>query len=1185
MFRALAFFLLLPVFAHAACTGGIGYSPFNCTVPATMGLTDIVLGGSMSGATTNDTVKFTGSQIVGLDHSASPVTANAITQPLSTWAGYLSGTINTNPVRGSDYILTGGSIDGTPIGANVPANGNFAAFTTTGTALIAGAATFQNTLNVTGLMTTNDTVASQNLVYAGGSGSGQGISPTYNRVFVSGNPADQAVMFLSIVNDTVAAAHIGLADFWLTHNFGGTGTAGPRNMMVLNLNSVGPVAASTQMGGIQTNIMISQNMGGTSYASPGSTFFGSNPTMLVTNGASYISGVNLWGEGDLAIVGANQSVTVGGTPTSGDQMQLIITDPLVTGSPLTVEYAVGTGNITQNMIAGLCSVIWQTSALSSVGDTCLIPEGSTNVFSVYWPIDHTFSMTANVTGSATETITLGTPQSGGSVDQILGMSTQHDGHTMHGHGDTGPDIAWLVGGGASVPAAGWDYIIGLTSEWPLAPTGTIIGAPYPLFGTGQQHIPLLANYGLDFQHINFSQASGDAIRSPGFLLDGFGTVTIGGTTLTSSSTGLAINANGYVGSSNPTISNGGGGGAGAQYNNYFPNDIVTDAFGGQYLVASVNNSTGAATALTTLVQPFTSGSLPSTTQAMSGGSGHNLVGTVTWVHANTLALQTSGGPTTIGGSLNLTAGPYQLYGNTILNESTATIQSALVVGFGAGASLPSNAIFSTFVGAGAGALFTGTSGEATCVGTIACPLLTTGTFDVALGEHAMGSEVTANSSTAIGNDNQRDWVSTGENTSVGKSAMQAGGGITNSALGFQALQGNSGNLTFGGTATNGDTIPMVFTGTFTGSPHTVTISITTSETTAQMATAAKNAINADTTLLNSGLTAGTASSNTSSVFLVFPGTSTTGNSIVVTATSTGAATETVAITGGFTGADIIALGELSVQGNSATTATNDIGLGKNTLNAITTGAGNFAANNGAGQNVTTGSSNFFAGTNSGNLATTISSAIGIGNGSLQSVVSGANHIALGIDSMQNFTGNYAGNNNSNIAIGNFALQSTSSASYFSVVAVGGQDGKLVATGAHDWALFGPNVGLALTTATNIAAFGPDVAGTTCATAANVLLLGTGSTTDCTSGSETNTIHIGAGAGDIISATGTGTASTSVTRIAGLVTFGGQITLASSTTGAGTSTFTNSPCSGLTTERWIPVSITGQSGTWYVPACQ
>lgn len=48
---------------------------------------------------------------------------------------------------------------------------------------------------------------------------------------------------------------------------------------------------------------------------------------------------------------------------------------------------------------------------------------------------------------------------------------------------------------------------------------------------------------------------------------------------------------------------------------------------------------------------------------------------------------------------------------------------------------------------------------------------------------------------------------------------------------------------------------------------------------------------------------------------------------------------------------------------------------------------------------------------------------------------------------------------------------------------------------------------------------------------------------------------------------------------------GVIQYAASTAGAGTQTFTNSPCSTLTTERWIPAQITGQTGTWYVPACQ
>ena len=42
---------------------------------------------------------------------------------------------------------------------------------------------------------------------------------------------------------------------------------------------------------------------------------------------------------------------------------------------------------------------------------------------------------------------------------------------------------------------------------------------------------------------------------------------------------------------------------------------------------------------------------------------------------------------------------------------------------------------------------------------------------------------------------------------------------------------------------------------------------------------------------------------------------------------------------------------------------------------------------------------------------------------------------------------------------------------------------------------------------------------------------------------------------------------------------------SSTTGAATQTFTNSPCTGNTTAQWLPVQITGQTGTWFVAACQ
>ena len=50
-------------------------------------------------------------------------------------------------------------------------------------------------------------------------------------------------------------------------------------------------------------------------------------------------------------------------------------------------------------------------------------------------------------------------------------------------------------------------------------------------------------------------------------------------------------------------------------------------------------------------------------------------------------------------------------------------------------------------------------------------------------------------------------------------------------------------------------------------------------------------------------------------------------------------------------------------------------------------------------------------------------------------------------------------------------------------------------------------------------------------------------------------------------------------------FGVPLQFASSTTGSGTQTFANSPCTALTQEHWIPVQIAGQSGTWYLGACQ
>jgi hypothetical protein len=88
---------------------------------------------------------------------------------------------------------------------------------------------------------------------------------------------------------------------------------------------------------------------------------------------------------------------------------------------------------------------------------------------------------------------------------------------------------------------------------------------------------------------------------------------------------------------------------------------------------------------------------------------------------------------------------------------------------------------------------------------------------------------------------------------------------------------------------------------------------------------------------------------------------------------------------------------------------------------------------------------------------------------------------------------------------------------------------------------------------------------------------------------------GSGGGDVVIQTTASSASSGIQNtLVTAATFKGgtqQMQLAtapqfhSSSTGAATQTFTNSPCTGLTTEQWIPVAINGQSGTWFVPACQ
>lgn len=97
--------------AFAQCNPNIaGGVPFNCAPGANPGPNDLFLGGSRTGNTNGLTVAFTGSQIIGMDHSLSPVTAvNGPTKTLAFWTAQLQGLSSTPITIGGQSVYLGGS--------------------------------------------------------------------------------------------------------------------------------------------------------------------------------------------------------------------------------------------------------------------------------------------------------------------------------------------------------------------------------------------------------------------------------------------------------------------------------------------------------------------------------------------------------------------------------------------------------------------------------------------------------------------------------------------------------------------------------------------------------------------------------------------------------------------------------------------------------------------------------------------------------------------------------------------------------------------------------------------------------------------------------------------------------------------------------------------------------------------
>jgi hypothetical protein len=211
------------------------------------------------------------------------------------------------------------------------------------------------------------------------------------------------------------------------------------------------------------------------------------------------------------------------------------------------------------------------------------------------------------------------------------------------------DAAIVLTGNQAIPAS-WKngFLLGEdSSQWPFASDSTLVGAK---LGQNNSAVAAVAQYGIDFLEPTFN---GKAFRSQNWSVDGGGVMQIGTGLILPGALGMTIDARAAVGNT----ADGGGmivdGGTGVPANNA----VLTDPYGGIYFVVSAPG--GVATSLAVYRQPSypstTTPANPVTLTGRSGFSGTAPTINISWnTGANTLALQTAGGPTTVGGSLAVT---------------------------------------------------------------------------------------------------------------------------------------------------------------------------------------------------------------------------------------------------------------------------------------------------------------------------------------------------------------------------------------------------------------------------------------------------------------------------------------------------------------------------------------------------
>lgn len=165
--------------------------------------------------------------------------------------------------------------------------------------------------------------------------------------------------------------------------------------------------------------------------------------------------------------------------------------------------------------------------------------------------------------------------------------------------------------------------------WPMDPMGTWTGATQQLFAGSADRTAFLPPRklfaGTDYFDIDFTLSSGFAFRSVGFSVDGIGQISISNAKIATISAGISISVPNQR-ATGATIAAGGGGG-GSGLNDYYVNDILSDIYGGRYLVTAI--AAGAVTAITVLNFAVVNAS-PSNPVATYGASGTGCTLNLAW---------------------------------------------------------------------------------------------------------------------------------------------------------------------------------------------------------------------------------------------------------------------------------------------------------------------------------------------------------------------------------------------------------------------------------------------------------------------------------------------------------------------------------------------------------------------------